>query len=414
MTYDEALSAIHSRKTFSSAPSLQRMARLMEALGNPQDSIRTVHVAGTNGKGSVCAMVESALRAAGYRTGLFTSPYLVDFRERIQINRRLISEAMLVDCYRKVTEQEERLWSEGSEPLNEFELVTAMGFLAFAMEQVDYAVIEVGLGGRYDATNVISGPEVCCITSISLDHTAVLGDTVAQIAAEKGGIIKPGCPVVLAAQEPEAEAVLRGIAAGRVAPLVYTEPWEVCGMDVHGLRLRLGNDDLRLPLLGAYQAQNASAAWQVCITLGLAPDAIRRGFSSVEWPGRLQYVAGNPPLLIDAGHNPAGIKALGIALDSLFPDKSVIAVMAMMRDKDHALCVPAIAGRSRLLIAATVGLPRSLPPEELAGEASAWCRTLTAQSVTAGIALARSLAEPDDLIVVCGSVYAAGEAQNSI
>lgn len=410
MEYSLVLREIHERRAFSSRASLERIRRLMGRLGNPQNRFRCVHVAGTNGKGSTCALVESALRQAGYRVGLFTSPYLVDFRERIQINREMISRERLVACYRQVMEAEQALEQAGFEPVNEFELVTALGFVAFAEAGVDYGVIEVGLGGRWDATNVIAAPEVCCITPVSLDHTRVLGSTVEEIAREKAGILKPGRPVIMAAQEPGAEGVIRAEAEDLGCPLIPAATWMQEGYDCQGQRLLLEGVPVTLPLLGRFQGENAAAAWSVCRRLGLDRETICRGFAQVSWPGRLQYIPGSPGLLIDAGHNPAGIGALCQTLKELFPEREKIAVMAMMRDKDYEKCIPMVAKELRLLVAATVSLPRSLPPEELARQAAPYCAVRTAADMASGLKLARELAGPEELIVVCGSVYGAGAA----
>lgn len=414
MTYTQALQEIHSRKAFSSCASLERIKRLMEQLGNPQEQISCVHVAGTNGKGSVCALVESALRAAGYRVGLFTSPYLVDFRERIQIDRQPISEERLVSCYESVMNAELALEEAGFEPVNEFELVTALGFVAFSKAQVDYAVIEVGLGGRCDATNVISKPAICCITPISLDHTAVLGHTVAEIALEKAGIMKPGCPVVLARQSPEAREILLHHGEDCGSSIKETEECTAISCCQKGIQFRYRDQELSIPLLGRYQMDNAAAAWEVCRLLGLEPETIRAGFSRVSWPGRLQWIPGQPDILIDAGHNPAGVSALCETLDELVGRNKIIAVMAMMKDKDYKQCIPMVARRCTLLIAATVSLPRSLSPEELAAEAAPYCETMVAETVQQAICLAKKLAEPGQILVICGSVYAAGEALKTI
>ena len=414
MTYSDVLGAIHSRRAFSSTASLDRIRPLMERLNNPQEDYGCVHVAGTNGKGSVCAMVESALRSAGYRVGLFTSPYLVDFRERIQINRKRISEDGLIAAYEQVMEAERTLESEGLEPVNEFELVTAIGFVAFRDAEVDYAVIEVGLGGRFDATNVLRSPAVCCITSISLDHTSILGDTLEKIAGEKAGIMKPGCPVVLAEQKEEASRVFRDKAEALGCPLRPAASWELLSRDITGQELLLDGCRVHLPLLGDHQAENAAAAWSVCTCLGLSPDPIKAGFSTVSWPGRLHYVNLMPPMLIDAAHNPDGIAALCRCLDTLFAGRRILAVMAMMRDKDCQTCIPMIAKRAHRLIAATVNQPRSLPPVELAEIAEAWCPVETAGSVRDGLTAAGRYARKDDLILVCGSVYAAGEALSTL
>lgn len=414
MTYQECLAGIHSRKVFSSHASLERIGRLMARLGNPQNNLRCIHVAGTNGKGSVCALVDSALRAAGYRVGLFTSPYLVEFCERIRVNFQPVSQKMLISAYETVMREESALETAGFEPVNEFELVTALGFLIFDRMQVDYAIIEVGLGGRWDATNIIQAPEVVCITPVSLDHTAVLGDTIAEIAWEKAGIIKKGCPVVVAPQHADALEILCHTAQTQCASLILVGLPKLLSYQTSGIQFRYDNTDITIPLLGRHQMHNTAAAWEVCKLLQLPPDQVASGFSMVAWPGRLQYIEGNPDILIDAGHNPAGILALCNSLDELFPGRGIITIMAMMRDKDYAHCIPLVANRSQVLIATTVSLPRSLPPEELAAEAEGLCTVLTAPSISAGIEHARALAKQGQLILVCGSVYAAGEAQKTI
>ena len=310
MTYEVALAGIHSRRTFSGCgPTLDRIRRLMDALGNPQEQLKAVHIAGTNGKGSVSAMTAAALEACGYRVGLFTSPYLVEFRERIRLGGENISEDALENCYETVMEAEKKLESQGFEPVNEFELVTAMGFLAFARAKVDYAVLEVGLGGRTDPTNLISHPAACCITSISLDHTQVLGDTLEQIAGEKAGIIKRGVPVIVARQKPEVYRVIAEKAEEMAAPLYPAPDVEPLRQDKHGTKFLCGERTLEIPLLGDYQMENAAAAWEIARVLGLPEEQVKRAFSQVSWPGRLQYIPGKPDYLIDAGHNPGGIGA---------------------------------------------------------------------------------------------------------
>lgn len=393
---------------------MDRIGRLLDRLGNPQNDFKSVHVAGTNGKGSVCAMVESALRTAGYRVGLFTSPYLVDFRERIRVDREILSEDLIAGLYETVMEQETMLEQAGFEPVNEFELVTALGFLAFSRAHVEFAVVEVGLGGRCDATNILPAPEVCCVTPVSLDHTAVLGDTVSQIAREKAGIIKPGRPVVIARQEESALRVLESEAKTQKSLCIRTSEPELISYGIQGITFRYNREVLTVPLLGRYQMDNAAAAWEVCKVLGLPPKDVKDGFAQVCWPGRLQFISGQPDMLIDAGHNPAGITALCETLDELLPGRGIIAVMAMMRDKDHNACIPMVASRCRCLIATTVGLPRSLPPEELAEEVHERCETRIAPSVSEGICLAKVLAKNGEVVLVCGSVYAAGEALKTI
>ncbi len=414
MTYEACLAGIHSRKTFSSTASLVRIERLLDRLGNPQERFRCIHVAGTNGKGSACAMIECVLRTCGYSTGLFTSPYLVDFRERIRLNGSMIQEEWLVSCYERVMAEERKLEQAGFEPINEFELVTALGFTAFAKAKVDYAVIEVGLGGRFDATNVIKTPVTSCIMPISLDHTAVLGSTVTEIATEKAGIIKHGCPVVVSKQRPEVLELLRQTAEERDSPLILAGTPAVHTCDQRGSVFTYDGTTLKIPLLGCYQADNAAAAFEVCKVLRLPKERVVKGFAAVRWPGRMQFIPGTVDMLIDAGHNPDGISILIETLDQLFPNREIIAVMAMMQDKDHAHCIPMVARRCKKLIATSIELPRALPPEELAVEAAGFCETETAPSVIEAITTARSQANPGQLVLVCGSVYAAGEAQKTI
>lgn len=411
MTYEEVLTAIHSRKAFSTGgPTLDRIGRLMHRLGDPQEDFKTVHVAGTNGKGSCCAMVDAALRENGYQTGLFTSPYLKNFRERIRINGRPISKELLICCYETVIEQQTAIEQEGYEPINEFELVTAIAFVAYSRAKMDYVVLEVGLGGRTDPTNLVSKPAASVIMPISLDHTAVLGNTVGEIAAEKAGIIKKDVPVVTSKQTTEAMDVIYS-AASRVGVEVF-EAEEVIPLceEKDGSDFLCGNINLDIPLLGEHQMENAAAAWKVCEVLGIGNEESKKAFRNVSWPGRLQYFPGKPEFLVDAGHNRAGVAALCIALQKLFSGQKVISIMAMMKDKDYEFCIPAIAGRSKAVIGTTVGLLRSLTPEQVAEEAGKFCPSYAAQNMRQAIEQAKAIAEEDDLILICGSVYAAGDA----
>ena len=409
MTYEEALAGIHSRRTFSGGgPTLNRIRRLMDALGNPQEQLRVVHIAGTNGKGSVSAMTAAALGACGCRVGLFTSPYLVEFRERIRIDGKNISEQDLISCYETVMAAETALEKQGFEPVNEFELVTAMGFLAFARAKVDYAVLEVGLGGRTDPTNLVKQPAVCCITSISLDHTQILGDTLEKIAGEKAGIIKPGVPVVVARQKPEVFGVIARQAERVHAPLYAAPEVEPLQQDRHGTKFLCAGTTLEIPLLGDYQMENAAAAWEITRVLELPEAAVKQAFRRVSWAGRLQYISGKPDYLIDAGHNPGGIDALCKTLGELFSDRRITAVVSMMKDKDYGVCIPEIAKIAEHVIGCTVGLPRSLTPEEIAKTAGAYTKADWCEDVQGALEKARK--DQGNLIVVCGSVFGAGEA----
>lgn len=406
MTYDDVLTAVHSRRTFSTGgPCLDRIRRLTDALGQPQEQYQTVHIAGTNGKGSVSAMTAAALQRSGKRVGLFTSPYLRDFRERIRVDGENISKQELVDCYAIVMEQERRLERAGYEPINEFELVTALGFLAFQRANVDVAVLEVGLGGRTDPTNIISAPAACCITSISLDHTEVLGDTLEQIAEEKAGIIKKFCPVVTANQAPEVYKVISERAKLNSAPLSSAPAIELQEQNCAGTHFLCGSEEIFIPLLGDYQTENAAAAFQLCRVLGLPENTIIQAFASVSWPGRLQYIPGKPDYLVDAGHNPAGIQALCRTLDRLFGDRKITAVVSMMKDKDYVTCIQLLSKHVHRIIGCSLGMPRSLAANEIAAAAS--CPAAAADTMAQALQMAN---KDGTLIVVCGSVYGAGAA----
>lgn len=414
MTYDEVLTGIHSRRTFSGTPTLDRIRRLMSALGDPQEHYKCVHVAGTNGKGSLCAFMNSVLMECGYSVGMFTSPYLQDFRERIRMNGEMISKELLTECYESVMNEEEKLEALGFEPVNEFELVTAIGFLAFSRMNVEYVVLEVGLGGKSDPTNLISTPAVSCIMPISLDHTAILGATVEKIAAEKAGIIKSHCPVVIAKQPKEARGVFCRTAQSVGAKLYEVKEPEIVSRSAVGSKFLCAGEEYEIALLGKHQVENAMVALGASLVLELPPDKVKKGLKYAQWPGRLQYIPGTPDILIDAGHNAAGIDVLISALEELFPERNVISVVAMMKDKDYVYVLPKIASVSNLLIGTTIGLPRSLLPESILELATQYCDAVTAPDISSALCLARECSKNGDLILVCGSVYAAGEALNQI
>lgn len=415
MTYEEVLNGIHSRRTFSGGgPTLDRIRRLMNALGNPQEDYPCIHVAGTNGKGSLCAFMYSILIECGHRVGMFTSPYLRDFRERIQICGEMISKELLIMCYEAVMTEEEKLEAKGYEPVNEFELVTAIGFLAFSRLKVDYVVLEVGLGGRSDPTNLITKPAVSCIMPISLDHTAILGDTIEKIAGEKAGIIKSSCPVVIAKQPTEARQVFCQTALSVGAKLYEVKSPEIISRTAAGSKFLCAGEEYEISLLGKHQVENAMVALGASMVLELPVQKVKRGLKRAQWPGRLQYIPNSPDILIDAGHNAAGIDALTLALDELFPERSIISVVAMMKDKDYCYVLPEIAKRSKLLIGTTVGVPRSLSPEEIAEFAKDYCKSAPSNDISSALELAKKQAKEDELLLVCGSVYSAGEVLNQI
>lgn len=392
-------------------------------MGNPQDRLRFVHVAGTNGKGSTCAYLESILRAAGYRTGLFTSPYIEAFEERIRVNGENISGADLADVTLFVKEHAERIEAETGDHPTEFELMTAVAFEHFARSACDVVVLEVGLGGRLDSTNVIDAPEACVIARVGLDHTALLGDTVAQVAAEKAGIVKAGSPVVSWPQEPEAMRVVESAAAEmgcelfapdfaelEVAPLGRPcaagasvgagAPAAFSGVDAKNVsretfvrRFSYKGCEYSTRLLGSYQPANAVLAVETVRALrkrgwSVPEEAVREGLARAEWPGRFEVVAHSPLTIVDGGHNPQGARVLADSLrelvsagfgasDSASAFRSafasgaapeVVFVMGVLADKDHASMVDAVLPLASAFFTYAPENPRALSAEDLAAE----------------------------------------------
>ena len=413
MTCEEALKWIHATPRLNAAPGLERMRALMERLGNPQDGLRFVHVAGTNGKGSVCAMTASILRAAGLRTGLFTSPYLEDFRERIQVDGQLIPPQALGEVAEQVKGAAEGL------AMTEFELVTAIGFCWFARQNCDVVVLEVGLGGRFDATNVIASPLCAAVTAIGLDHTGLLGTTLAQIAGEKAGILKSGSPAVLSPDQPEeAVTVLRQVCRER--GIVSVEPAlpEQVEPGPRGSRIRVEGRWLTVPLAGEHQVANAVTALAVIDQLrqlGLViPDqAVQGGLADTVWPGRLEVLGQAPVVVLDAAHNPAGVAVLCRHLDAWLSGRRLVSVMGMLADKDHTPSIQAVARRSARFFAVAPPSPRALPAEDIAREAAQVCgRAEACADLPWALTHALEGLGPEDVLLVCGSIPLVGAARS--
>lgn len=351
---------------------LEKTRRLLQALGNPHARLRYIHVAGTNGKGSTCAMIASALLEAGYRTGLYTSPHLVDARERIQIGHERISEQDWVEAFLEVRAASEALLAiEAIEAHPSFfETVTAMAFLAFARAKVDIVVLETGLGGRLDATNVVM-PEVAVITPIDFDHEAFLGSSIESIAAEKAGIIKQDRPVVISAQRPEAFQVLERKALEMNAPVTLASAWRVERLEMNRFGSRfIAAADLEIPIecpfAGAHQVENARTAVAALRVFGLPTIAIAAGIRDASWPGRLERVAVAPDLILDGAHNPAGAKALAAYIKEFFADEPVRIIYGAMRDKAVDEVTNTLFPLADEVILTAPNQPRALNPQSLA------------------------------------------------
>ncbi len=436
--YRETLDYLFGLERFGIVLDLSVTRYLLALLGHPEERLAAVHIGGTNGKGSTAAFLESLLRAAGHRVGLYTSPHLVQFTERIRVDGREIHEA---DVVRLVAELRGLLQAHpgptgpGGRSPTFFEFTTAIALAHFARTGVDYAVVEVGLGGRLDATNVLT-PRVATITNVDLDHGEHLGPTIESVAAEKLGIVKPRVPLVTAERRPEllarfaaacaaAEAPLHVLAEGSAASPGPPAPWVARRTDgrlvYRGLHLAL--DGLLLGLGGAHQADNAGLALLAAECLG--PSALpaeearlRRALAETRWPGRLEQVAERPRILLDGAHNPAGARALARALREEYRYRRLLLVASIMADKDVEAMLEVLAPLADLVVATRAGLPRAADPERLARAARRALagprfavRVRTAPDLGAALDLARGEAGPDDLILVAGSLYAVGEAR---
>lgn len=418
----EALRYLEGLSRFGVRLGLERMERLLAALGHPERRLRVIHVAGTNGKGSTCAILAAILQAAGHRVGLYTSPHLQDYTERIRLDGRPIPWDRLAGLLRDLRTIVDAGLRRGWEPPTEFEAGTAAMYRYFAEEGADVVVQETGLGGRLDATNLVPRPLVTVMTSIGVDHADRLGGTLAAIAREKAGIVKPGVPLVAAPQAPEAAAVLAGASARRGSRLirvgadVAVTPVSVTaeGSLFHYRGLEAAYRDLRLGLLGPYQLENAAcalAALEVIRRQGLTADeaAVRAGLAAARWPARLEVLARSPLVVLDGAHNPDGARALRAALASLWPDTRFVLVLGVLGDKDGEGILRELAPCAGCLIATRPDSPRALPPADLAGWAAALGLPAEVEPEPGrAVRRAVALAGPAGAVCAAGSLYLAG------
>lgn len=378
MDYENAVKFYYDAGKFRHEPSLEPMRQLCRKLGDPQKDLHFVHIAGTNGKGSCAAMMSAVLQKSGRRVGLFTSPDLVDFAERIQVNQVYITHYDLARLTERVAEVAAEVGA-----LSFFELVTACAFLYFAEQRCDIVVLECGLGGLYDATNLIEVPDLCILMPIGLDHTALLGDTLAAIAGEKAGIIKYECPAVSAAQEPEALAVIRERCQSMNAPLSVVDINSVrpvhAGVD--GQIFHYYNmENIHLRLLGLHQCENAAAVIEAARILGVDDRTIRAGLSEARWPCRMEPVLKDPLFLLDGAHNPHGAAALAESLKAYFPARKFCFIFGVMADKDWRGVLREITPIAAKILCIEPPDERALRAQELAqsidGVEAEVCRSL--------------------------------------
>ena len=410
MNATEALNYIHSVSWMGSIPGLGRTRALLARMGNPEKKLKFIHIAGTNGKGSTAAMLASVLSRAGYRAGLYTSPYILRFNERMQICGQEIPDDELAE----ITESIRPIADALEEHPTEFELVTCIAMEYFARHACDVVVLEVGLGGEFDSTNVIPCPEAAVIVNIGMDHMQVLGDTLPEIARAKAGIVKDGCDCVLYAQRPEVEAVFEETCRARGARL-HRASVEPLSLKSHGLEGQTfdwkGLRDLHIPLLGEHQLHNVSTVLTTLELLAqkgwnIPEGALREGLSKVYWPGRFQLMRRDPLFIIDGGHNEQCLDALAQAFRDYLPGKKITFLNGCMADKDYGAMFHVLALFAREFVTVMPPNPRALKAAELADHLSRYRLPVTpCESVEDGVKTAIAHAGPDGAVCACGSLY---------
>ena len=401
-------------------PGFERIGRLLKELGNPQEGLRFIHVVGTNGKGTTSTFIDSAMRESGYKTGLFTSPFIVEFRERFRINGEMIPEKDLEEITVIVHEAEKRL--DGC-AFTEFEFITAVGMCWFKREKCDAVVLEAGLGGGSDTTNVIKDPAVSVIVSISLDHTALLGGTIEEIAYEKADVIKNGGTVVLyPAMAESARLIVEKTAAERNAALLMADlsQAKVHKSDLFGTDFSYRGQHYHIGFSGMHQVYNALNAITALNFLqkefvNITEEKIAQGIKNASIPGRMEVVMEHPIVIIDGGHNPGCAEALRDVIRSSLPNRNITAVIGMMSDKDSARYLEDVAGLFCRIFTVKPNSPRGLDAGILAQRAAAYCKeVLPAQSVEAAVTQAVECAGDNGAVVVCGSFIVAGDARREL
>ena len=420
MNVSEALSYIHSVCWKGSIPGLSRTRELLAKMGNPEKKLRFVHIAGTNGKGSTAAMLAAILRQAGYVTGLYTSPYIIKFHERMQVNGEMISDEEL--C--AITEYIRPLAESMTESPTEFELVTCIAMEYFVRRGCQIVVMEVGMGGELDSTNVIAAPEASVICNIGLDHTEVLGDTLEKIASAKAGIIKPGCPAVIYRAAPSVEAVFEEKCRA-VGSELHKADFDAIRLHTHDLTGQVFDfgrfQDLHLPLLGEHQLKNAAVVLTTADVLkargwAITDENIRQGLATVRWPGRFELLRKDPLFIVDGGHNPQCIEALVQNIRQYLAGRPLTVLTGVLADKDYHCMYADVARQfAARFVTVTPPNPRALDAQALAEYLRQFGKPVTAcNSVDAGVREAIRQAGPDGVVLAYGSLYMVGDIEAAV
>ena len=424
MNYKEALEYINDKDKFGSRLGLDSIGKLLSLLGNPQSGLKYIHIGGTNGKGSTASYLAHMLKFGGYKTGLFTSPYIERFNERIQINGQDIPDEVLGRITDLIREKANIMVGEGFEHPTTFEIITAIGFMYFQEEKVDYVILEVGLGGRFDSTNIIDRPLASVLTTIDYDHIDVLGNTLKEIAYQKGGIIKDNSIVISYPQNDEALEVLKKISEEKNSDFHLIDMKDVNikhtsnkGAIFDFKYNKIEMKDLEISMLGEYQVYNAVLALTTLFVLidknliSIGEIEIRKGLKSTKWPGRLEVLGENPIFLIDGAHNVQGIYQLKKAL-RLFKYNRLILGIGILKDKDTSHMIELLAPMADVIVATEVNMPRKLEAEALKEKASKYNKNIYIEKdIRQAIRKTMELAKKDDVIVFGGSLYLIGEVR---
>ena len=418
MNCEQAVNYIHSLNRFGIHPGLERIEELCRAVGNPQDRLNFVHVAGTNGKGSTSTMIAGALTACGKKTGLFTSPYVSEFLERIQLDGKPCGRELFAKCVTQLEPIVAEMATRDMQP-TEFEVITAAAFMVFEKAGCDACVLEVGLGGRLDSTNVIKNPLVSVIASISLDHTAILGETVEEIAKEKCGIIKTNCQTVCYPwQEKGAFEVINDTCERMNSTLYIPNVRGITAVEnrIDGVKFTYNSTEYTLSMSGEYQVYNAVTAIEACRVLGLDEAGIKQGVESARVPARMEVISSSPLVLLDGGHNEDGGKAVSGSLASMLGGKRILAVIGMMADKNVESYLGKVAPLCSFVAATTVAdNPRAMSADELEKKAKKYCsNTKSFDTAINAIEYAKENIAHYDCLLVCGSLYLAGEVRSKL
>lgn len=407
MNFDQSVEYIHSLLAFGIKPGLERISMLLDLLGNPQDKLKIIHVAGTNGKGSTSTTISNMLIAGGKKTGLFTSPYVIDFCERIQIDGKNVSKNLFADCVTEVREKIEEL-NKKEIIITEFEAITVSAFLCFVKAECEYVVLEVGLGGRFDATNVVKNPEAVVITSISLDHIAILGDTIEKIAFEKCGIIKNNVPVITSFnQHKDALKVITETCKSKNCNLIITDPGktEILDDSIFGTLFSYDDNVYKTKLTGNHQIENAVNAIECARVLGIGENAIAQGIESTRMIARMEVIGEKPLIIRDGGHNEGCAEALYNFLKK-YNVQNINILIGLMADKDVEGYVSKIAALCKSAVTVTPSNPRALNGEKLKEITEKYCNEVTfINNPQEGYKYIISNTEADETILICGSFY---------